>query len=205
MAITAEQQTDILEVVAGLFNAAPGSTYMTELANLVEGGMSIEELADLLDDTPVFKTEILAGKVTTEAQVGILMDHFGLEADDDPASAGSQAEAYFTQKLEAGEGLGKIVFDAVTYLTGTPAPEFADTAALLANKVQVARLYSEDHASADVDELQSILAGVSATSPVTEAEAQDYLDSIGQGDNPGSDFALTFGADTFTGGAGDDT
>ena len=206
MTITAEQQTDILEVVVGLFNAAPGRTYMTELANLYENlGSDAQQLAEFLDDTPVFRDEILAGKVTTEAQVGILMDHFGLEANDDPASAGSQAEAYFTQKLEAGESLGKIVFDAVTYLNGTPAPEFADTKALLDNKVQVAKLYSEDHASTDVDELQSILAGVSAAFPVTEAEAQEYLDSIGQGDNPGSDFALTFGADTFTGGAGDDT
>ena len=168
MAITLDQQTDILEVVAGLFNAAPGRTYMTELANIYEGvGSDTEQLADFLDDTPLFQNEILLGRVTTEAQVAVLMDHFGLVADADPASAGSQAEAYFTQKLEAGEGFGKIVFDAVTYLNGTPAPEFTDTKALLDNKVQVARLFSNDDASTDFAELQSVLAGVSASFPIT--------------------------------------
>lgn len=206
MAITQDQQTDILEVVAGLFNAAPGRAYMTELANIYESvGSDTEQLADVLDDTPLFQSEVLLGRVTTEAQVGILMDHFGLVADDDPASAGSQAEAYFTQKLEADEEFGKIVFDAVTYLNGTPAPEFADTKALLDNKVQVARIYSEDHTSFDFSELQSVLAGVSASFPITEANAREYLDSIGQGENPGATSELTFGADTLTGTSGNDT
>ena len=47
MALTPDQQTDILEVTTGLFNAAPGRTYMTELANLYEGlGSDVEQLAD---------------------------------------------------------------------------------------------------------------------------------------------------------------
>lgn len=205
MTITSEQQTEILEVVTGLFNAAPGGTYMTELANLVEGGMTAEQLADFLATTPVFTNGILAGKVTVDDQANVLMENFGLTADDDPASAGSQAKAYFVDKLTQEQGFGEIVTDAIAYLNGTPAPEFADTAALLANKVQVAKLYSLNHSSTDLAQLQSILAGVSATSPVTEAEALAYLDSIGEGNNPGNSFNLTFGADTFTGGAGDDT
>ena len=205
MAITAEQQTEILEVVTGLFNAPPGATYMTELANLVESGMTKEQLADFLDDTSVFRDEVLVGKVTVEDRANILMDNFGLVADSDPASAGSQANAYFVDKLTQGQSFGEIVTDAIAYLKGTPAPEFADTAALLANKVQVAKLYSLNNSSTDFAELQSVLAGVSASFPATEAEANEYLDSIGQGNNPGSDFNLTFGADTITGGAGDDT
>ena len=205
MTITPEQQTEILEVVTGLFNAAPGGTYMTELANLVEGGMTAEQLADFLATTPVFTNGILAGKVTVDDQADILMENFGLTADDDPASAGSQAKAYFVQKLTEVQGFGEIVTDAIAYLNGTPAPEFADTAALLANKVQVAKLYSLNHSSTDLAQLQSILAGVSVTSPVTQAEALAYLDSIGQGPNPGNQFNLTFGADAFTGGAGSDT
>ena len=245
MAITTDQQTEILQVVVGLFGAAPGSTYMTELANLYESnGSNTQQLAEFLDDTTVFREQILAGKVTTEQQARVLMDHFGLEAaddsgdddsgdddsgdddsgdddsgdddsgdddsgdddsdSDDTASAGSQAEAYFTQKLEAGESFGKIVFDAITYLNGTPAPEFADTKALLDNQVRVARIYSEDHASTDVNELQTVVAGVSPTFPATDAEAEEYLETIGQGNNPGTSNILTFGADTFTGGAGND-
>lgn len=51
----------------------------------------------------------------------------------------------------------------------------------------------------------STLAGVSASTPVTQAEALAYLESIGQGPNQGSNFAFDFGADTLTGTAGNDT
>ncbi|SFE96352.1 hypothetical protein [Nitrosomonas sp. Nm166] len=197
MAITPDQRTEILEVVVGLFNAAPGRVYMTELANLYENlGSDTQQLAEFLDDTPVFQNEILLGRVTTDAQVGILMDHFGLEADDDPASAGSQAEAYFTQKLEAGESLGKIVFDAVTYLKGTPAPEFEETATLLDNKVLVAEVFSETNSSTDFSTLQNVLASVPSDHELTRAEAEEIANQT-----PGTPntFTLTDDVDALTG------
>ncbi|MCE7915507.1 MAG: hypothetical protein DYH15_12735 [Nitrosomonas sp. PRO4] len=208
MAISPEQRDEILEVVVGLFNGSPDGNVLTELSNLVEDGTSIEDLADLLAAHSLFTGTILAGKVTVDQQVDVLMDHFGLVADDDPDSAGSIAQSYFTSQIEAGTGFGEIVFTAVNFLSDLPeefADTFADAAALLANKVQVAKLYAENNPSDDVSEMLSVLAGVSASSPVTEAEAIDYLNSIGQGPNPGNEFNLTFGADTFTGGAGDDT
>ena len=208
MAITNAQETEILKVVAGLFDAAPGGTNLTELANLVEGGMTTSQLADALAANTLFTNGIMAGKVTVDDQVAVLMDHFGVVADSDPASAGSQAEAYFTAQIESGVGFGQIIYDAVTFLSQDPATlpaEFADTAALLANKALVAELYSRDHSSSDLAQLQSILAGVSASTPTTEAEAAEYLNSIGEGPNAGESLALTFGADTFTGGAGNDS
>ena len=107
--ITSTQQTEILKVVAGLFNAAPGGIYLTEMANLVGGGMTISQLADALAAHTLFTNTIMAGKVTTEAQVEVLMNNFGLVADSDPASAGSQSHEYFHQQIEAGVGFGKIV------------------------------------------------------------------------------------------------
>jgi hypothetical protein len=205
MAITPEQRDDILEVVVGLFNAAPGGNNLTDMANAVENGMTIDQLADILAADPLFTGGVLAGKVTTQDQVQVLMDHFGVVANDDAASAGSQAKAFFEARLGSGAGFDDIVVEATTFLSATEDPAFADAAALLANKVQVANLYSQSHSSSDLGELQSVLAGVSAGFPVTAAEASDYLDSIGQGNNPGSAFDLTFGADSLTGGAGDDT
>jgi hypothetical protein len=205
MAITIKQQTEILEVVTGLFNAAPGSFYMTELAHLIEGGMTIEQLADFLTTTPVFINGILAGKTTIEEQVNVLMKNFGLTADNNPLSAGSQAKAYFEQKLVDGEKLGEIVMDAINYLHGVPAPEFSGTAALLTNKVQVAKLYSLNHSFTDLMQLQSVLINVSATSPATEAEVLAYIQHLDHIGKPGSTFfALTFGMDTLTGSTGDD-
>jgi hypothetical protein len=206
MAITIQQQTEILEVVTGLFNAAPGNIYMTELANLVEDGMSIEQLASFLTTTPIFKNGILGDKVTVQDQANILMKNFGLTADNNLLSAGTQAKAYFEQKLIDGQGLGKIVIDALNYLHDSPAPEFAETTALLINKVQVAKLYSLNHASADLAKLQSVLVTVSATAPATEADALAYLQGLDNIEKPGpANFILTFGTDTLTGNASNDT
>jgi len=202
--ITPEQRDDVLKVVVGLFNAAPGGLYLNDLAAAVESGMSIRQLSDFLASHPIFINEVLAGKVTVNDKVDLLMKNFGLTADSDATSAGSQAAAYFKSNLEAGKGLGEIVNDAVTYLKGTPAPEFADTAALLNNKALVAARYSLNHSSTDVTDLQTVLSGVTATSPKTTEEADAYLDSLGLGPNPGDTFALTFGADNLTGGAGND-
>ncbi len=206
MAIKPEQRDDILKIVVGLFNGSPDGVTLSELSYLVETGTSIEDLADLLAEHSVFKSEILAGNVTIGDQVGILMDHFGLVHDGVANSAASQAEAYFTLKLSEGEGFGKIVYDAVTYLTtGTPNPEFADTVALLNNKVLVSTLYSQANPADDVSTMLSILGGVSASTPTTNTDAIAYLNGIGQGPNPGTNTNLTFGADVLVGTSGNDT
>lgn len=206
MAITAEQQTGILEVAIGLFNAAPGKIYNTELANLVDvngGNLSISELADLLDGTPAFKDNILVGNVTIEDQANILLNNFGLVADDDPASAGSQAKQVFEDELAAGKGFGEIVIDAINYLKGTPAPEFVATATLLANKVLVAQAYTAAGSSTDIAILQTVLSKVTGDAPYTPEEVQQALADSGV-PLTASGFSLIVGEDNLTGTSGND-
>lgn len=205
MAITPTQRDDILKVVVGLFNAAPGNSNLAELAVLVEDGVSIEQLADLLAAHSLFKSGIVGGNVTTEDQAGILMNHFGLVADDDPTSAGSQAQAYFEEKLAAGEGFGKIVFDAITYLSGTPAPEFESTATLLDNKVLVANAYSTVAGSTDLAVLQTVLSKVTGDHAYTPADVQKALADSGVPTGSGQEYSLIVGEDNITGTSGDDT
>lgn len=205
MAIKPEQRDDILKIVVGLFNGSPDGNTLTELSNYVETGTSIKDLSNLLAQHSVFKSEILAGNVTIGDQVEILMDHFGLVHDGVATSAASQAEAYFTLKLTAKEGFGKIVYDAVTYLSGKPNPEFADTVALLNNKVLVSALYAQANPTDDVSTMLSILGGVSASTPTNQTDAIAYLNGIGQGPNPGTSKSLTFGADVLVGTSGNDT
>ena len=71
MAISKELETQILKVVAGLFDAAPGGTYLTQLANMVSGGMSISQLSDYLASTSLFTNSIMAGKVTVDDQAAV--------------------------------------------------------------------------------------------------------------------------------------
>lgn len=202
MAITSTQKTEILKIVAGLFNAAPGGSNLTELANLVSGGMTTSQLADALAGNTLFTNGIMGGKVTVEEQVDVLLHNFGLAADSDAASAGSQASAYFTQLVNDGVGFGNIVFQAVTYLSGTPATEFAATATLLANKAAVAAAYSSSHSSSVLSELQNVLSSVQGDHVYTDAEAK----AIADGGTPStSTFALTTGTDNVSGTSANDT
>ncbi len=205
MAITNEQQTEILKIVAGLFNAAPGGTYLTELANLVSGGMTTSQLADALAAHSLFTGTIMAGKVTTSSQVAVLMKNFGLTADSDPASAGSQAQAYFTQQINNNVGFGKIVYDAVQFLSGSVPPEFTTAATLLSNKALVAAAYSESNSSTSLTTLQNILGGVTGTAAFTDADVAAALAAAGSGTSVGQTFTLTTGSDSFTGSSGNDT
>lgn len=203
MAITNAQETEILKVVAGLFNAAPGGTYLTELANLVEGGMTTSQLADALAANTIFTHGIMGGKVTVDDQVAVLMDNFGVTADSDPASAGSQAEAYFTQQIEAGVGFGKIVYDAGSFLATTTDTAFTTTATLLANKALVAHAYSTTSSSTDLATLQNVLSNVTGTAPYTDDDVAAILE--GSGSIGGQSFTLTKSVQALTGTSGNDT
>lgn len=203
MAITSTQQTDILKVVAGLFNAAPGGSNLSELANLVAGGTSIRQLADDLAANTLFTNGILAGKVTVEDQVAVLMKNFGVTADSDSASAGSQAEAYFTQQIENHVGFGEIVYNAITFLSTTTDAAFATAKTLLDNKVLVSAAYSKEVSASDLPTLQGILSGITGDHPLTDTEVADIVHSTPGGS--GQTFTLTNTTDNFTGTAKDDT
>jgi|GEM_PF-1053378 len=200
MAITSIQKTEILKIVAGLFNAAPGGNNLTELANLVSDGMTTSQLADALAANTLFTNGIMGGKVTVEDQVNVLLHNFGLAADSDPTSAGSQAAVYFTGLINDGVGFGSIVFQAVTYLSGTPATEFTAAKTLLDNKALVASAYSIGHSSTDLVTLQNALSAVKGDHPYTPAEVDQIV-------NGGSSniLTLTTGTDIITGTSGNDT
>jgi hemolysin type calcium-binding protein len=205
MAITSEQQSDILKVVAGLFNAAPGGSNLTDLARQVEGGVTVAELADALAVHPIFTNDVMAGKVTTSAQVGVLMDNFGLTADGVPGSAGTQAAAYFASQIVTGVGFGAIVYEAVTFLSGTVGPEFVETQTLLNNKVLVAEAYSATTSSNDLATLQNVLSNVTGTAPFTPDDVAAALADSGSAIGTGDSFILTTGVDNLTGASGNDT
>ncbi len=206
MAITKEQQTEILKITVGLYNAAPGGAILTDFANLIEGGLTTRGLADALAAHSSFTSGIMAGKVTVDAQVGVLLKNFGLVADEaNPDSAGSLAAAYFTDQLEAGVGIGEIVYNAIVYLSADPVPElFAGTATLLNNKVLVAEAYSATASSNDLSVLQTVLSKVTGTAPYTPADVQKALQDSGVSSNSGQLFSLIVGEDDVSGTSGDD-
>jgi len=202
MSITSEQQNNILGVVAGLFDAVPGGQFLADFTKLVEAGTTEAQLADMLAAHPAFTDGIMGGKTTTAAQVAVLMNHYGLVSDGVTGSTASQAEAFFTSRIDSGVGFGAIAAQATVFLQGSSVPsEFIETANLLKNKIKVAEIYSANifsstiystdlnvveypisgpvsifsFSSTDPATLQAPLLGLSGATLLTQAEATNFL------------------------------
>lgn len=179
MAITSTQQ-EVLKIVVGLFNAVPGKSNFDGLSALLDGGMTSLQVAEALDDIPLFVNDIIGNAATVPAKVAILMNNFGLSTAGDlnPNSAASQANAFFTARIEGGATFGAIVHEAIQFLsTGSVPAEFADTAALLNNKAAVAEYYSvtKGLSASTLEGLQQIISKVTATTDVSTPAALDNV------------------------------
>ncbi len=180
MAISSAEKTKLLKVVVGLFNAAPGHAYLPVLEEVIEDGMSIRELAQVLVTKSIFTDGVMGGVNSAAAQAEVLAGHFGLTADGVEGSAASQAIEYFTAGIEGGANIGDLVTDAVEFLARNDLPaEFAETATLLANKVAVAAAYSavESNDSTDLADLQVVLQDprITGAASLTQAEINQIV------------------------------
>lgn len=201
MAITNEQQQNIIALTVGLFNAAPGADYLTELSEVFEAnGNSYAALTDFIVSTPAFNAQY-AGRVTVENKVATALNLLGVPAEGE---AREEATAYFLERAEAGASEAEILLEAVQFLQGDVAEKYADIKAAFENKIEVATFYSveQQQSSTNLEELKSVVANVTSD-PATVEEAEDAI--IG---GTGQTFTLTTGVDAgtnFTGGAGNDT
>lgn len=182
----------ILGLGVGLFNAALGRTYLSELANAENSGMSLLQIADVLDGIPQFTIDVMGGK-TAEQQVDQFLSHYGLTSTS--GAAYTTAKTFVNNMLSSGKGFGAVTVAANDYLLGSSvAADFQPTATLLKNKIAVAAAYSKTYSSESVATLQGVLAGVTVDMD-TAAEIDAYLTSIGF--TPG--VLLTEGTDIVTG------
>lgn len=180
----------ILGLGVGLFNAALGKNYLSELANAESSGMSLLQIADVLDGIPQFTIDVMGGK-TAEQQVDQFLSHYGITT----GTAQTTAKAFVGNMLSSGKGFGAIAVAANDYLLGSSvAADFQPAATLLKNKIAVATAYSKTYSSESVATLQGVLAGVTVDMDTAE-EIDAYLTSIGFA--PG--VLLTEGTDIVTG------
>ena len=67
MTISATERLDIIKLVVGTFNAAPGFTYLNELVPIVDNGGSLLDVATALTQTPVYSsTQFYPNFLTSE-------------------------------------------------------------------------------------------------------------------------------------------
>lgn len=202
MAITVETRTDIIELVVGMVGAAPGAAILSELADIVDGGLSLNDLAIALANNPAFKVLYPSFLTSEEFATNFLTQLMGAEVDATTLSTSVDA---MVADLNSGTHRGAAMYTAITTLSATAETDanFGSAAAALNNKTEVAIHYSvTTQQSADtLDELQAIVTDVtSSEATVTSAKA-----SIDGTDAAGTEFTLTSGLNTVNGSTKNDT
>lgn len=178
MAISTEDQTKLLKVVAGLFNAAPGATFLPDLEAFIDSGGTHKNLARELAGNPIFTDGVMGSATTSAEQAAILAGNFGLTADSVDGSPATLAITFFTNGIAEGTDIGDLVWEAVLFLADADlAPEFAPTALLLDNKAAVSAAYSAAKGSSSLTDLQASLSGVTGDAVLTEAEIAALVDA----------------------------
>lgn len=202
MAITATQRTDIVKVVVGLFNAAPGAIYLNNFTAYAgnTAGLTNDLIADpaFTSIYPSFLTSLEFGTKFIDALVG-----------NAAAAADKQwAAKWIAGQLDAGSSRAEVVTLAVTELQGAAgSAKWGAAATQFVNKVAVAEYYSVNMlgSATDVGLLQSVVGSVTATTDVSTPAAREAAVSATPAGTTGQTFMLTKGLDNVPGTSGNDT
>lgn len=167
LAITPTQQQQIVRLVVGMFNAAPGATYLDEIAAVFQAnGQNLSALATSLSATNAFHSIYSSGMTSPNFATAFLTT-LGLQGN-------TEAVAFITSKDTLGvESRGQIILDAINALEGSTSPTFAAAKAMLDNKTQVALFYSVSPlhvAETSLGVLQNVLSTITADHATVVAE-----------------------------------
>ena len=201
MAITAATRSDIIELVVTAYDAAPGTTLLTELVAIIDGGGTLADVAENLTTRsewtskyPSFQT---ANEFATE-WLGKLVPE---------ASAAALAEGITVAEglVNSGTSFGAILIEAQTFLSTLSESDasFGTSAALFNNKAEVATYYTVSLEEAA--QSSTTLSGVTSDdATVTTAKAAADTAALPAAD-AGTSYTLTTGLDNKTLGSGNDS
>jgi hypothetical protein len=200
MAVTAETRNAIIELVVTAYNAAPGTTLLTELVEAVDGGASLADVATTLTTSSTFNGLYPTFQTTTEF-ANELLDNLVPSATTEARAEGVAAIEFV---LNSGGTRADVILQAQTFLAGlsTEDPAFGEPASAFQNKVTVATYYTVTlERDGDIDALQNAVSGVDSTEE-SVTTAQNTLAGQSTG---GTTTNLTDKLDTVGGTTSDDT
>ena len=178
--VTTQERTNILKLVAGMFNAAPGATYLSGFTDaFVAMNKDYSALATALGESDAFKS-LYPSFLTAEEFANKFLDTLGLKAD-------TNAQDWVKAKVTAGESYASVIFQALLALEASTDDQFKAARDQLANKATVAEHYSVtlQASSDDLAALQNVVAKVTDDPKSVEAANQ-----TNEGGN-GKTFTLT--------------
>jgi uncharacterized protein (DUF1800 family) len=167
-AAAAYDPDDLYRFFVVAFGAAPGRTYLGELQQAIDAGMTVKQIVNVFTTKPQF-LEIYPNSLSDRAFAQRLADNVvGASAS---AEAKSQAAGDVVAALSLGWTRGDIVFTIFSNLARKPAndPQWGATARKLANQVAYAKYYSETlkEDSTEVPVLRSVVNTVTQDSLIT--------------------------------------
>ena len=158
MAISTTEQTNIVRLVVGMFNAAPGATYLNDIVNVYEAnGHNLTALAGSLANTGAFHS-IYSSALTAQQFATAFLTTLGLQFN-------TEANDFIVLKANTPESRGQIILEAITALEGSTSATFAAAKAMLDNKTEVALFYSVAPlhvAETSLGVLQNVLSTITA-------------------------------------------
>lgn len=199
MAITAETRNDIIELVVTAYDAAPGTTLLTELVAIVDGGGSLADVAAALTTSDRW-TELYPSFQTAEEFAAEWLGALVPEADEDALAEGVSVAVGL---LNGGASFADLILEAQGFLSTIEETDasFGTSAANFNNKVEVATNHTVTNELDGSDaELQNVLASVTSDDDtVDDANAQNAEGADGE------TFNLTDELDTVGGTVNNDT
>lgn len=194
--VTTQERTNILKLVAGMFNAAPGAAYLNEFTDAyVAMNKDLGALAAGLGQTGAFQS-LYPSFLTADEFANKFLDTLGLKAN-------TEAQDWVKAKVTAGESYASVIFQALVAIDASTAAEFKAAKDQLANKAAVAEYYSveQNKSATDLAALQAVVAKVTNDAATVEAAKAGAAATAGQTftltDKIGESVVGTTGNDTF--------
>ncbi|GAA4414551.1 calcium-binding protein [Quisquiliibacterium transsilvanicum] len=158
------------------FDAAPGVTYMDQLADASRFGMSVRQIVDVFTSKSQF-TEVYPATLSN-AQLGVALAE-NIIKDSASPQARAEAAADIQGALDIGWTMGQMIHTVFGNL-GAKAyddPVWGGTALQFHNQIQVSKYYTEvlNQSTTDLPTLRAVLDPVTQFSDVSSEQALDTL------------------------------
>jgi len=164
MAITVEQRTAIIELVVGMFGAAPGANVLSDLVAAYEAGSSIKQIAANLAKSDQFKSIFPTFMTNGEFAAKVVDQLVGSEV---VAAEKAAAVTLLTAQLNSGKSRSDVFADAISALNAVTSTNAAwgNAAVAFDNKVAAAVYYSVDKqlSGSSLAGLQAVVSSVTSS------------------------------------------
>lgn len=164
----ADLPSELYQFFIVAFNAAPGVTYLQQLADAYRYGLSVKEIVDVFTTksqfTDVYPMELPAAEVAQRLVKNVVKDS---------ASESVRAEAIkdIEDAFAFGLSRGEVIYNVFGNLANIPLNDskWGGTAALFQNELLVAKVYSEvmDQSTTNLNTLRSALSAVTSTTDLS--------------------------------------